>query len=325
MQYIKVDKEFQNLLRPLTDEEFKSLENSIKQDGCLRPIELWNGYIADGHNRYSICMKNGIPFEQTDVTEKFETKSDVMKWIVQNQRARQTGRQLSKTELVAMADAIKKQTDKEAEENLHKASGGDRRSETYKNQGASNLTQVEKGKRNPTSADKAAAAIGVSRNTYEDMKLVAEKGSEEQIERMNKGGKGNAPSTIAKEIKGKKIQETFRCRKCGKLLPVSKAHIREAGRTDNICKQCHNLECQENKEKRRLKGTEGFYVDSVEEKLWTPEEIVEQMERDFDSYIDGLKIEIAIHRKEIRMHESVLDDAIDKFLIRLKSVKGEYR
>ena len=49
------------------------------------------------------------------------------------------------------------------------------------------------------------------------------------------------------------------------------------------------------------------------------------MERDFDSYIDGLKMEIAIHRKEIRMHESVLDDAIDKFLIRLRSVKGEYR
>ena len=33
-------------------EEFKSLEDSIKQDGCLRPVELWNGYIVDGHNRY---------------------------------------------------------------------------------------------------------------------------------------------------------------------------------------------------------------------------------------------------------------------------------
>ena len=312
MQYIKIDKEFQNLLRPLTDEEFKSLENSIKQDGCLRPIELWNGYIADGHNRYSICMENGIPFDQVDVTEKFETKSDVMKWIVQNQRARQTGRQLSKTELLKMAEAVEKQVAVEAEVKMKAG---------VKNP-TSNLKQ---GQREPTSAAKAAESIGVSENTYRDMKLVAEKGSEEQIERMNKGGKGNAPSTIANEIKGKKIQETFRCRKCGKLLPVSKAHIREAGRTDNICKQCHNLECQENKEKRRLKGTEGFYVDSVEEKLWTPEEIVEQMERDFDSYIDGLKIEIAIHRKEIRMHESVLDDAIDKFLIRLKSVKGEYR
>lgn len=250
MQYIKIDNEFQNLLRPLTAEEFKSLEDSIKHDGCLRPIELWNGYIADGHNRYSICMKNGIPFEQADVTEKFETKSDVMKWIVQNQRARQTGRQLSKTELVAMANAIKVQTDKEAEENLHKASGGDRRSETYKNQGASNLTQVGKGKRNPTSADKAAAAIGVSRNTYEDMKLVAEKGSEEQIERMNHGGRGNAPSTIAKEIKGNTERK---CRKCGIVLTEENTFPTDWKSHAKICKECHRLVNRTNNNKKSSK------------------------------------------------------------------------
>lgn len=188
MQFIKIDKEFQNLLRPLTAEEFKSLEDSIKQDGCLRPIELWNGYIADGHNRYSICMKDGIHFEQVDVTEKFETKSDVMKWIVQNQRARQTGRQLTKTELVQMALAVEKQVAVEAEVKM-KAGVKDP---------TSNLKQ---GQREKTSASKAAESIGVSENTYRDMKLVAEKGSDEQIERMNKGGRGNAPSAIAKEIR----------------------------------------------------------------------------------------------------------------------------
>lgn len=233
MQFIKIDKDFQNLLRPLTAEEFKSLEDSIKQDGCLRPVELWNGYIVDGHNRYSICMKNDIPFEQVDVTGKFETKSDVMKWIVQNQRARQTGRQLSKTELVAMADAIKKQTDKEAKEAQANA-GGDRRSEEYKKSVTANLPQA---KRNSTSAEKAAAAIGVSRHTYEDMKFVTEKGSEEQIERMNKGGRGNAPSAIAKEIKSKENEGTFRCSKCGKILPLS---MRSKGGYRNFCKSCNN-------------------------------------------------------------------------------------
>ena len=236
MQFIKIDKDFQNLLRPLTEEEYKSLEDSIKQDGCLRPIELWNGYIADGHNRYSICMKDDIPFEQVDVTEKFETKSDVMKWIVQNQRARQTGRQLSKTELVTMADAIKKQTDKEAKEAQANA-GGDRRSEEYKKSVTANLPQA---KRNSTSAEKAAAAIGVSRHTYEDMKFVAEKGSEEQIERMNKGGRGNAPSAIAKEIKGTKNDETFKCPKCGKILPLSMRSKRNdvSSGYGTMCKSC---------------------------------------------------------------------------------------
>ena len=170
MQYIKIDNEFQNLLRPLTAEEFKSLEDSIKHDGCLRPIELWNGYIADGHNRYSICMKNGIPFDQVDVTEKFETKSDVMKWIVQNQRARQTGRQLTKTELVQMALAVEKQVAVEAKA-AHDANGGDKKSEEYKKSATSNLNQpIGRKDREPTSASKAAEAIGVSENTYRDMK-----------------------------------------------------------------------------------------------------------------------------------------------------------
>lgn len=321
MQFIKIDKEFQNLLRPLTAEEFKSLEDSIKQDGCLRPIELWNGYIADGHNRYAICMKNGIRFEQVDVTDKFETKSDVMKWIVQNQRARQTGRQLSKTELVAMADAIKEQTDKEAKEAQSNA-GGDRRSEEYKKTLTSNLTQA---KRKPTSADKAAAAIGVSRNTYQDMKLIVEKGSDEQIERMNKGGRGNAPSAIAREIKDPKVKETFKCRECGKLFPVSEAHKRENGKIDNLCKPCKNEINKAFSEKKRLEGTEGFYVESVEEKVWSPDEVIAQLKRDFDSYLDGLKLELDVHRKEIESHEETVDKAIDRFVEMLTAVKGVYR
>lgn len=312
MQFIKIDKEFQNLLRPLTAEEFKSLEDSIKQDGCLRPIELWNGYIADGHNRYSICMKDGIHFEQVDVTEKFETKSDVMKWIVQNQRARQTGRQLTKTELVQMALAVEKQVAVEAEVKM-KAGVKDP---------TANLPQ---GKRNQTSSEKAAESIGVSRHTYEDMKLVTEKGSDEQIERMNKGGRGNAPSAIAREIKGPKVKETFKCRECGKLFPVSEAHKRENGKIDNLCKPCKNEINKAFSEKKRLEGTEGFYVESVEEKVWSPDEVIAQLERDFGSYLDGLKLELDVHRKEIESHEETVDKAIDRFVEMLTAVKGVYR
>lgn len=317
MQFIKIDKEFQNLLRPLTADEFKSLEDSIKQDGCLRPIELWNGYIADGHNRYTICMKNDIPFEQTDVTDKFETKSDVMKWIVQNQRARQTGRQLSKTELAQMAMSVEKQEKVEAKE---------RQAEYHGNQHdglSSNLNEVQK---EPIrSASKAAESIGVSENTYRDMKLVVEKGSDEQIERMNKGGRGNAPSAIAKEIKGAKIKKTFTCRKCGKLLPVSEASKNGSKDVNRICKHCRAEIEKVNSERRRLKGTDGFYVESVEEKIWSPDEIVNQLKRDFDSYIDGLKMELDVHKKEIESHEALIDEAIDIFINTLNLMKGAYR
>lgn len=311
MQFIKIDKEFQNLLRPLTAEELKSLEESIKQDGCLRPIELWNGYIADGHNRYTICMKNGIHFEQADVTAKFETKSDVMKWIIQNQRARQTGRQLSKSELTQMAVAVEKQVAVEAKEN-----------QGTRTDISSNLNESVTPIR---TAQKAAEAIGVSENTYRDMKLVTEKGSDEQIERMNKGGRGNAPSAIAKEIKGPKIKETFKCRECGKLFPISEAHKRENGKTDNLCKSCKNEINRAFEEKKRLTGTEGFYVESVEETIWSSDDVIAQLKRDFDSYIDGLKLELDVHRKDIESHEEAVDKVIDGFIEMLTAVKGVYK
>ena len=316
MQFIKIDKEFQNLLRPLTAEELKSLEDSIKQDGCLRPIELWNGYIADGHNRYSICMRNGIPFEQVDVTGKFETKSDVMKWIVQNQRARQTGRQLTKSELVQMAVAVEKQVAVEAKE---------RQAEYYGNQHdglSSNLNEVQK---EPIrTASKAAESIGVSENTYRDMKLVTEKGSEEQIERMNKGGRGNAPSAIAREIKGTKVAEVRKCRECGKVLSINEFEYTHGGyRT--ICRKCKGQQNAEWKEKNRLAGTEGFYVESVEERIWSQEEIINQLKRDFDSYIEGLELELDVHKKEIEMYKPSIDKAIDDFVEKLKSIKGVYK
>lgn len=96
---------------------------------------------------------------------------------VQNQRARQTGRQLTKTELVQMALAVEKQVAVEAKENSL--------ANLKQNADGSNLNGREDVGR---SASKAAESIGVSENTYRDMKLVVEKGSDEQIERMNKGG-----------------------------------------------------------------------------------------------------------------------------------------
>ena len=43
---------------PLTDEEYKRLEKNILENGFDKnfPIMEWHGYIADGHNRYSICQ-----------------------------------------------------------------------------------------------------------------------------------------------------------------------------------------------------------------------------------------------------------------------------
>ena len=59
---LRIDPEYQNLIPPPSDEEYKMLEESIIRDGCDTPLVVWKGTIVDGHNRYKICQKHNIPF-----------------------------------------------------------------------------------------------------------------------------------------------------------------------------------------------------------------------------------------------------------------------
>ena len=83
---MKIDVEFQSLIPPLTFEEKKMLEESILKEGCRDAIVLWGDTIIDGHNRYEICTKHGIPFET--VSREFESRNEVIEWIIKNQFGR---------------------------------------------------------------------------------------------------------------------------------------------------------------------------------------------------------------------------------------------
>lgn len=92
---IKIDKEFQTLLAPLTAEEFSGLEADILDKGCLDPIKIWQDTIIDGHNRFAICNKHSMTYE-TQVLD-FESRDDVIEWIIRHQLSRrnQTPEQIS--------------------------------------------------------------------------------------------------------------------------------------------------------------------------------------------------------------------------------------
>ena len=57
-----IDSELSVLIPPLTPDEFTKLEDSILTEGCRDAIIVWGNVIVDGHNRYKICTKHGIPF-----------------------------------------------------------------------------------------------------------------------------------------------------------------------------------------------------------------------------------------------------------------------
>lgn len=120
---LKFDEELRDLLPPLTEDEFKKLEERILKDGCQTPLFTWQGYIADGHNRYAICTKHNIEFESIELG--YKDKSEVMHWMIDTQLGR---RNLSLIQRITVAEKYRGKLKEEAE--VRKSlNGGDKKSE----------------------------------------------------------------------------------------------------------------------------------------------------------------------------------------------------
>lgn len=83
---LTIDREFRDLIRPLMKEEYRLLESALQTDGCREPITVWKGVIVDGHNRYEICTRLGIPFEVRE--RHFDNREEAIIWICANQLGR---------------------------------------------------------------------------------------------------------------------------------------------------------------------------------------------------------------------------------------------
>lgn len=85
---IVVDDEFKALIPPQTAEENDALEQSIMAEGCRDPLIVWKEHniLVDGHHRYEICIRHSLPYHVRD--KSFESREDVIVWMVQNQLAR---------------------------------------------------------------------------------------------------------------------------------------------------------------------------------------------------------------------------------------------
>ena len=85
---LKIDPEFQSQIPPLTDDEFKQLEENILKEGkLLSPLIVWNNILVDGHNRYAILQKHPEIYFST-MPLPFESREEVLAWICKNQLGR---------------------------------------------------------------------------------------------------------------------------------------------------------------------------------------------------------------------------------------------
>lgn len=109
---ITIRKDFKDLIPPLSADEFRQLEENVLQDGIRDPLVVWNGILVDGHNRYEIAKKHGLPFET--VQKEFSDESEAIHWIILNQFGR---RNLSAYDRSILALKLKPVIQAEAKKN----------------------------------------------------------------------------------------------------------------------------------------------------------------------------------------------------------------
>ncbi|SCX59690.1 plasmid replication/partition related protein [Variovorax sp. EL159] len=86
---IVVNEELKAYIDPLTPEEHEALERSILAEGCRDALVLWGDVLVDGHNRYGICQKHGLPF-QTVQNTRFKSIDDVHLWMIDQHLGRRS-------------------------------------------------------------------------------------------------------------------------------------------------------------------------------------------------------------------------------------------
>lgn len=85
---IRIEPEFENKIPPLTEDEYRQLEENIRADGIIiNPIIIWNGAVVDGHNRFRIAQAHP-EISYTTFEKSFPDAEAAVAWICKHQLGR---------------------------------------------------------------------------------------------------------------------------------------------------------------------------------------------------------------------------------------------
>lgn len=279
MKELKIDQELHDLLPPLTDEEYKKLEKNIVANGFDRnfPIMEWNGFIADGHNRYSICKKHKI--EPIIGTLAYETKDEVMEWMLDIQLGR---RNLSPIQRIAVAEKYRPIYERQALLNKQLAMQSARKNnpKNTNEQFTENLPQTENmSSRNPTTDKKLSDIAGVSEKTYRMGAKILQSDNEQLKQEVLSGHKsinaGYKELTQNPDVPNSTSQENHKSEtknREGNSIPT--CSIQEPAVSEETKQICADLKTEKSKE----------YLDSI----WDYKiAIIESMNLGFNRFYDG--------------------------------------
>lgn len=108
-----IDDEFRSLIPPSSAEELAGLEADLIRDGCRDALVVWKekSILLDGHQRYAICQKHGLPFRVESMA--FADRDAAADWVYANQLHR---RNLTPSQRTLLIGERYNRTKKTAEE-----------------------------------------------------------------------------------------------------------------------------------------------------------------------------------------------------------------
>jgi len=121
---IIVNEELKAYIDPLTPDEHDALERSLLAEGCRDALVLWGNVLVDGHNRFGICSKHGIPF-QTVQNTRFQSMEDVHLWMIEQHLGRRSVSDFQRGVLALRKRAIVEARRRAEQEQLRRESEGE--------------------------------------------------------------------------------------------------------------------------------------------------------------------------------------------------------
>jgi hypothetical protein len=199
--------------------------SNLLADGCQNALFIWNGYIADGHNRYTICRKHNIPFEVVELA--YDNKTDVMRWMIDGQLGR---RNLNTMQRVAITEKYRPALEAKAKENLKEFRGNQ-----YTGAISANLpkvqepinTRAELAKLANTKERTYSKAVAILNSENEEVKQKVLDGKQTIDSGYNeirpKLEKPLPPPPVTPEVKQEEPTKptTKKCLKCKQVKPIT--------------------------------------------------------------------------------------------------------
>ena len=170
----KIDKEFKELIPPLSPDEYLMLEENCKnyriRDALV--VGVFPGsdgaVLIDGHNRYEIARKHNLSFETKRID--FPSREDAIDWIIRNQLGRRNIPKYVRGELILKLKPMIAEQQK-----AKQIEGG--KNKVQQNSVEATTTQKE-----------LAKLAGVSHDTIHKVEKIKEKASEEAKQALRRGG-----------------------------------------------------------------------------------------------------------------------------------------